>query len=602
MSGLNPKLLESFQRELSYLRQAGAAFARRYPKVAERLDFSGHESADPHVERLLESFAFLTGRIQSTLDNDFPEVPAAVLETLYPHFVQPIPSMVIAKIEPDVEEGNLETGYHIPRETELYTQADDGTLCYFRTAFPLDLWPIEIQNISLEPAINFTYLDQLSSVATVLKVCLNLTIEGDLSESKLEKLRFHIPGDHALACQLYELIFSSISGVAIKVEGREPVFLPPDVLMPSGFSEEEAILPFSQSAHHGYRLLQEYFVFPEKFLFFDVGGLAQTLSGESVELLLLLKDIPEQSISINKDSLSLNCLPLVNLFRRTTEPIRITETTHEYRLNPDIRNESTTEIHSISRVSASADNDNDGGTVAPYFSYNHAEEYNNTECFWLTKREYSERENISGTDVKLSFLDLNFDPSQPPTTVLFAQTLCTNRNLCFQLSAGALLNLEQDAPVQNITLLAKPTSQISPPLNGALYWRLVSHLSINHLPLVENSRGLTALKEVIGLYAYKDKQSVNQQINGLKNIVCRKVVRRVGRDAWRGFCDGIEIKLLIDQSMYVGASALMLGSVLNRYFGLYAACNSFTELVMEREGLQGEWKRWPALAGEQQLL
>jgi type VI secretion system protein ImpG len=604
MSSRNPRLLASFQRELDYLRRAGSAFARRYPKVAERLDFTSQESADPHVERLLESFAFLSGRIQATLDNDFPEIPAALLDVLYPHFTQPVPSMVIARLESDPDEGNLETGYLIERETQLFAQAGDGTNCYFRTCFPLTLWPVEISDIKLDPAANYEFLDNYPEVATVLTVSLDLTkTDGDFAASGMDSIRFHLSGEQATSFNLYELLFSSVVEVAVKPIGDEvPVLLGPDSLMPVGFSGDEAVLPDISASHQAYRLLQEYFVFPDKFLFFEIAGLKGRLRGQSCDLMILLNDVPTERLSVSPSSLSLNCVPLVNLFQRTSEPIRLDETRSEYRLNPDLRNERTTEIHSIQNVSASADASNVSGRVAPFFSYTHAEERSEQSCFWLTRREDSQRGGISGTDVLISLLDLNFKPSQPPTRVLFAQTLCTNRNLCAQLPAGALLQLEEDAPVLRSMTLTKPTQQLTPPLEGKLYWRLISHLSLNYLSLSDGEDGLNALKEILKLYAFRDSQSVSHQINGMRHITCRRVVRRVGNDAWRGVCQGIEIKLTLDPALYVGASGLMLGAVLNRFFGLYAGSNSFTELVIERNDMQGEWKRWPALVGEQPLL
>ena len=170
------------------------------------------------------------------------------------------------------------------------------------------------------------------------------------------------------------------------------------------------------------------------------------------------------------------------------------------------------------------------------------------------------------------------------------------------MPTGALLQIEKDAPILQIATMTKPTSQITPPLVGKLYWRLISQLSVNFLSLAEGETGLFAFKEILKLYAFRDTQSNINQINGIRGIECRRVVRRVGNDAWRGFCHGIEINLTLDPRLFVGASALMLGEVLNRFFGLYAATNSFTELVIKKDGVKGEWKRWPALVGDQQLL
>src|SRR5262249_14502368 len=138
-------------RELGFLRQMGAEFAQKYPKIATRLQLEADKCEDPHVERLLEAFAFLAGRVRLKIDDEFPEITESLLNVLYPHYLAPVPSMSVVQFALDPEQGKLTTGYTVPRETVLYSRPIHGTPCRFRTCYPVTLWPIEVASASMDP-------------------------------------------------------------------------------------------------------------------------------------------------------------------------------------------------------------------------------------------------------------------------------------------------------------------------------------------------------------------------------------------------------------------------------------------------------------------
>jgi type VI secretion system protein ImpG len=214
----------------------------------------------------------------------------------------------------------------------------------------------------------------------------------------------------------------------------------------------------------------------------------------------------------------------------------------------------------------------------------------------------TEREDLPGTDVMISFVDANFDPRTPPRQVVFAHALCTNRAFASQLPDGAKLQIEVAAPGVNISCIGKPTLPAYPPLGGPTLWSLVSNLSLNYLSLSGDGAGLDALREILRLYRFSDQPSTYQQVQGIREMSCRRVTRRIGADAWRGFCHGTEVTLTFDESLYVGSGAFLLGAVLHRFFALYSSVNSFTQLVVRSRQREGVWKRWPAMAGSQDLL
>lgn len=599
-------LLDYYQRELDYLRHEGAQFAARYPRVAARLDLSGAESPDPHVERLLESFAFLTARIQRTLDSDFPQIPAALLGVLYPHLVAPVPSMAVAQFLVDPDQARASTGFTLPDETPLFAEATDGLTCRFRTAYPVELWPIEVAEATIQAPAAFPFLDRRSDVGAVLR--LTLRAQGKLTFADIapRRLRLHLSG--AAAGVLYEAMLNEARGVALRPAGAPASLreLPAGCLRAVGFAPDEDVLPWPRHAHQGYRLIQEYFVFPEKYLFVDVEGLGDGTTaglgdGKEVDLLILLGNPPRRSVTVDRSAFRLNCAPIVNLFRKTSEPVRLDQTQVEYRLPPDSYRERSTEIHSILKLSASSAFEDDSRVFQPFYSFDHDSQRADARAFWLARRQPTGRADLPGTDLMLSFLDLDFKPTRPPAQVVFAHTLCTNRGVAEQMPAGARMEIEVDAPLQGIVCLTKPTRQAAPPLGGQTLWRLVSHLSLNQLSL-DGEAGLAALREILRLYAVFDDATVTGQVAGLSGLSSGPVVRRIGGEAWRGFCRGTEIRLELDEERFVGSHPFLLASVLNRFFGLYAAVNSFTQLVLTSRQRNGIWKTWPPLAGDRPVL
>jgi type VI secretion system protein ImpG len=370
--------------------------------------------------------------------------------------------------------------------------------------------------------------------------------------------------------------------------------------------------------------LQEYFSFPAKYHFFDLQHLSDHEATERLEIYFLFDRMPDRTPAITPETFSLGCTPVINLFHKTTEPIRLDHKSFEYPLIPDKRRESTTEIHSILSVSASSDPYKKSEELKPFYSYDHYMDNSKHRAFWHAARRNSNRQDVPGTEMFLSFLDLNFKPADPPVQTVYAHTLCTNRALTRMMPEDAPLQLEDKLLEYKINLLGKPSLPYPPLLGGATVWRLISHLSLNHLSLSEGSDSLNALREILGLYCVSNRPSALNQIAGITRMSIAKKSMYVGEDEWQGFCRGTGITLTFDEDMYRGSGAFLLGSVLNSFFGLYTAVNSFTQLTIKRlaqpdlvwkqwepragdETLQsatgeGNWKRWDPMAGEKIIL
>lgn len=602
-------LLRAYWRELAYLRRMGSAFAETYPKVAGRLELGTDISPDPHVERLIESFAFLTARIQQNLDSDFPEVAVELLNILHPHYLNPIPSMAVAAFEVDPERGKLTSGHLIPKHTPLFTRAagatdETGALCRFRTCYPVTLWPVAVAEAVFELPARFPFLDASPDVVSVLRLRIE-TRAGSLAELGLDRLRFYLNGDRMVTDALYEMLFGQCAGVVLLPEGdlsRSPVRLKPDALKPVGFERDEEVLPYPAFSQPAYRLVQEYFTFPQKYLFADVTGLERHGSETAFDILVLLRQAPGNRLEIGRDNFVLGATPVINLFPRTTEPIRLDHRRAEYPLVPDARRERFTEIHSILSVSGSSNPRTQARVYEPFYSFNHHMAERGQRAFWHARRMPSLRKDVPGSEMLLTLVDLDFQPFQPPSETIYAHTLCTNRQLAVQLLSGALLQTDVAAPVSRIVCLTKPTPQIAPPSDGSTLWRLISHLSLNYLSFSTGEESLKALREILKLYCSSEHAVAHQQIQGIREMSLRRTVQRVGSQAWRGFANGTEVTLTFDETAYVGGGAFLLASVLNRFFALYTSVNSFTQTVAKSQQREGVWKRWQPLAGEQTVL
>ena len=605
---MQDSLLRYYERELTFLRQLGQEFAQAYPKIASRLQLEAGKCEDPHVERLIQAFAFLAARIHHKIDDEFPEMTDALLGLLYPHYLAPTPSMSIVQFVLDPEQGKLTTGFLLDRGTQLYSRPVSGTQCRFRTCYPVTLWPIEVKSAQFEEP------DRTApglKAAALIRLELQCKGGSSFTELEVERLRFYLHGESQVVHALYELLLNNTAEVRVRAaEGkarRKSVVLPSDCIQPVGFGSDEGMFPYTSRSFLGYRLLQEFFAFPQKYLFVDLTGLREAARvgiHEKMEVLIGLDRAPspEQS-TISEGTFRLGCTPIVNLFEQLAEPIRLDHTQQEYMVIPNIRRPQAFEVYSIDAVTWSAPHLPGVREIEPFYSLRHTGRDDAREAFWFSNRRYSERKGDSGTDVWLSFVDLNFDPSLPPAETLSIQITASNRDLPGKLpfdEERGSFELEGAAPLSLIRALVKPTPTVRLPLSGEHQWRLISHLSLNYLSIED--RGREALQEILKLYDYSGSSVVRQQIEGITNVTSRSVVRRAPTMSWNGFCRGLEVNVEFDEKKYVGSGVFLFASVLETFLGLYATLNSFTQLVATTQQREGPIKRWPPRVGEQTLL
>lgn len=628
---MRDELLGYYERELIFLRRMGAEFARKYPKIAARLLLDEEKIEDPHVERMVESFAFLTGRIGLKLDDELPEITESFINVLYPHYLAPIPSMAIAQFSAGQPNEKITTVQRLERGARLNSRPVDGTPCRFRTSFDVELAPIELIDAALEsPAPKDGRGKYADSYIRLSMRCFG---EANLHELKVSgtnarpnSLRFYIDGDPQLVFPIYEILFTRATSVEIRPKEAplsnktlktitniqlklpDPVILPAaEAIRQVGFSEDEAILPYTKRSFMGYRLLSEYFAFPYKFLFFDILGIDQAAArkfGSDFDILIHLKDVTPPIAPVTADTFKMGCTPIVNLFTRIADPIYLSQQRYEYQVIADVHRQSTTEIYSIDSVVASDPTTNTEREFSPFYSLRHAYGEQMEKAFWYAARRPSQRPNDEGTEIYMSLVDANFNPRVPAVEILNARVTCTNRDLPARLPFGGKegdFEIEGTASLSRVRCLTKPTETIRPPQRRSAQWRLISHLNLNYLSLVGDKGTPEALQEILHLYNFDDSSVTRKQILGIKNIETRKAVRQIGNHIGSGFVRGIETTLTFDEEQFVGSGMFLFACVLERFLGLYATVNSFTQTVVRTEQREEIIKRFPPRAGEQFL-
>jgi len=627
---MRDELLTFYERELVFLRRMGAEFALRYPKIASRLELDEERVEDPHIERLIESFAYLTARVGLKIDDEYPEITEAFLNVLYPHYLAPIPSMSIAQFSYGSPKDKLTAVQRVERETRLNSRPVDGSPCRFRTAYNVDLFPIEIESATLEsPAPKDTRGKFAEAKIVISMRCFGNSnlheFKRGVDSSVPDRFRFYLDGNPQIVHPLYEIIFNHATAVefrakeapigtrtmtALPPKPPDPIIIPAeDALKVVGFDEDEFLLPYTKRSFSGYRFLTEYFAFPQKFLFVDVMGVDQAIAkkfGSHFDVIIHVRDIVPPVAPVTAETFKLGCTPIVNLFQKLSDPIYLSQQRFEYQVIPDVHRQTSTEVFSIDEVITSDPRSNQTREFAPFYSMRHAYGGEKGKAYWSAVRRPSQRANDEGSEVFISLVDDKFDPRVPAVDVLNIKATCTNRDLPARLPFGGKegdFEVEGTALLSRVRCLTKPTETIRPPQRRSAQWRLISHLSLNFLSLVNGENGSPeALQEMLMLYNFDDSPVTRKQILGIKSVESRKVVRQIGKRVGAGFVRGVETTVTMDEEQFVGTGYFLFACVLERFLAMYASLNSFNQLSLRTEQREETVREFSPRAGTRELL
>ena len=626
---MDTRLLSHYEAELAFLRDMGAEFAQAYPKIAARLGMEGMEVLDPYVERLLEGTAFLTARVQLALEMQYPAFTSNLLEIVYPHFLAPTPSMMVVAFEPDLGNAGVKEGFTLKRGARLRSRPIEGeqTACLYRTAADCTLWPVEISEVE--------YIDSRGGLVaagvsrdTPARAGIRLRLKrrdgGKMSALPMNALTLHLTGQGAEAWVLHEALSTKVSGMVGRSVDRRNDWtqaLPGAKSTPLGFGRDEALLPTPRRSFDGYRLLQEYFAMPERFHFVELTGMLPALkrANESeVDLYLLLADtMPDNGACVRRETFVLNAVAAVNLFDRQFDRLHMTNSDTEQYVTPNRTAPLDYEVFAIDRVFGISGKDNEETEFRPFYSATDITAAGESHPAYYTinrrMRQRNEKERLRGvrtsylgSEVYLSLVDATQAPYAAGMTQLAVTGLCTNRDLPLLLSTAGkdAFHLPDGGPVLGILTIVSPTRPRPTIAQGETAWRLISHLSLNYLSITDSDggqRGAEALRELIGLYAPSGDRVIAKQLEALRGVATRPIVRRMADEVLSTAVRGLEIKLDFDESFFDGSGVYVLASVLERFFRKYVTINSFTETVLSTQQ-RGEITRWRPEKGLSRMI
>jgi type VI secretion system protein ImpG len=621
------RLLRYYNEELRHLRSTAGEFAKEFPKVAGRLALDEFACGDPYVERLLEGFAFLAARVQLKQDAEFPQFTQSILETVYPHYLSPVPSMAVVSFDFDLVKSGLEGGFEIPRGTELRSLIgrDDMTACEYRTGHRVMLWPMKVTMAEYvaRDLSSLTPPRLKASPKAGIRIRLETNEKLAFSGFDLDELTFFIRGAENVPTKIYEQIFGHGKNVAVQ-PSKKPFgwqhVLPAASIQPVGFRDDEALLPVVARSFRGYRLLQEYFAFPHRFLFFRISGLRQSLKECTASMVDLVIFMDEEDLTLegrmDAGNIALHCAPAVNLFPKRADIIHLSDKFSEFHVVPARTRPMDYEVYRVTGVTGYGVRSDDRQTFSPFYSASDFADAGGSGAYFTVNRtprlmsarekKHGRRSSYGGSEVFLSIVDASASPYRSDLRQLAVDTLCTNRDLPIQMSIGrgkTDFTLDISSPVESLRCVAGPTVPRASNAEGEISWRIINHLSLNYLSLVDGSsgQGSAALRDMFKLYCDPQDLQTQKQIEGLLSVKSQPITRRIFHEGQMAFVRGLEVTLEFDEFAFEGASVFLLGAVLNLFLSKYVSINSFTETVV-RTRERGEIMRWPANLGTRHLL
>lgn len=624
---MNPRFLRYYSQELQHLREVGGEFAQDYPKIAGRLGLEGFECADPYVERLLEGFSFLAARVQMKLDAEFPRFTQHLSELVYPHLLAPTPSMAVVQLQPDLANPALQAGFVVPRGAAMRSVLGkgDNTACEYRSAHALTLWPVE-----LVEARFFTHSGSqaggLPALPAPVKAGIRLRLRSHgvpFNQLALDRLCLHLRGPDDMPVRIHEALLAGVQGVLVAPASRPATWhslLPRTALQPMGFAEDEALLPSGERTFHGYRLLQEYFAFPQRYQFVALDGLRAALArcaDKEVEITILLGHGDAQlEKTLDASNFALHCTPVINLFQRRADRINLTGDQFEYHVLVDRTRPMDYEVFQVDAVTGYGSGPGAEQAFRPFYTARDIGALHQDRAFFQLRREQrvvsarqrrdGPRSSYIGSEAFIAIVDAAEAPYSGDLRQLGLSVWCTNRDLPLAMPLGAGKTdfiLDSAAPVAAVRCVAGPSQPHPSFAEGSAAWRLLNSLSLNYLSLVDTDaqQGAVALRELLALYCHPADLNGQRQVEGVRSVAAKAITRRMPSPGPIAVGRGIEITITFDDAAFAGSGPFLLGGVLSEFFARYVSINAFTETVV-RTTARGEIMRWPARGGTCAIL
>ncbi len=633
---MDPRLLSLYEQELRYFRESAGEFSKQFPKIAGRLGVKNTEIADPYVERLIEATAFLSARVGLKLQAEYPHFTQSILETAFPNYLSPTPSMTVFEFEPDLLDAQLAAGLRIPRGSAIRALqvAGQNTYCEFTTTSSLTLFPLEIQKAQYfryAPDLPLTQHPRYREIQGGVRIQLASTADVDFSHVQCDELTMHLSGAEDVAWSLHECLLNAPIGVMVRpltsngssTEGIDS--LPGSSIEEVGFSDDEAMLPAALAGFSGHRLMHQYFAFPQAFQFFRFSQLQKLFARyqtNQIEIIVLFsRGNAELEKLVSAENFKLNCVPAINLFSKRLDRVQVSDATNEFHLLADRTRPQDFEIHSISEVigfgqTTDSAEKNLEQTFFPFYGAFHGNRFAHP-AYYTTRREprvLSSRQGVQGnrtsyigSEVYIQLVDPQEAPYSLGLRQLGVSALCTNRDLPLLLSAGksAAFELVSGLAVNGIRIARGPSRPTIPLYGHHSNWILIDQLSSNYLSIADSSpeQAATLVRELLLLHSKLMDQTMQSQISGLKTIHSKPITRRLPMKGPIAFGRGIEITAEVDEQLFHGGSVFLFASMLDHWFRRHASTNSFIETVLRsHQGAKDVRARFMPRFGDRAVL
>lgn len=593
MKKLLNMLRQYYERELTAMHGLNTAFANEFPAQAGLLGMEGGHCDDPHIERFAQATALSNARTAKLIDDNDRKVTEALLNTNYAHYLQPFPGTGVACADKQAAMATMTEPMVISRGTMLSVKMPNAPACMFQTVFPVALTPVVLTKVkfhgvdklppSLPPAVGVTaglHIDLESKAA-------NLTI----AQLKLDALRVFIDAEQSLCATTRDVLFMHTQAAWIALEDGSMIALKAVPIRQVGFATDEALIPYPASSHQAYRLLTEYFAYPEKFNFFDIDLAALTphlpCGCRRFSLRLGMAGVPADSHTartlgaLSSKNFVLGCTPVVNLFKRAACPINLTHTTSDHELMPDGSPAAAYDIFSVDKVSTIQQSRN--GPILTefrrYYSLRHGEAGGRAGRYYLIRRDPIKALSDPGHETRIALVDLDLNPLSVPDASVSIDLTCTNRDLPSRLRCGAAageLTLEQAGGGHPLRFLRTPIPSYR--FSAHDHWRLISHLSLSHCALAPD--GLIRLQETLTLYDLPQSAVSRRQIAGITGLDQRSTRAWMREDGHSSITHGLAVRVTLDEDAFAGTGIHLFAAVLDHFFALYVHMHSFTQLTI----------------------
>lgn len=623
---MDPRFLEEYLRQLRYINESAHEFGKDYVKIGRRLGISETEIADPFVQRLLESFAFVTARSALRIEDAFPAFIQPLLTVTYPNYVTPTPSMAIARAFPKEGDGHRHDGILLSRGTAFtsFVSEEGQTACEFRSSQDVRIFPLDITRVR---AINapppdipmlYRYVAGNETVLGALRLTLR-TIGGiPISGlSGLDRLPVYLAGDEVTASHLFEILHTASISTVIAAPGAfahgRLHCVTRDAVVHEGLELEHSLLPRVPSKFHGHNLVQEWFAFPARFGFFTLTGLSKALAsiqGTEAEIVILLdRPVGVLAEQIGVADFALYCTPIINLFPRTVGPLKIDSAAHEHVLTPVSDAPRDYEVHSVQALRGQAKPDAPPIAFHDYHDAYRDDRLRDERYFALRRvlnrpefdeRQYETRRPFTETRTLLALMNRDGEPLPDATNYVTLDAWLTNRDLPCLIARNGQHDVDpgRTLPVTGIGLIRAPTMPKPGMAVGNRAWDLYGQLNLNYYTLNSSLPG-EGLRRVLRLYLDDDAPMQRRQVEALVDTRTQPVTCLLSPDLHQPYGRAIECALSFDEQQLDGISPYAFGLVLERFVARHVSTHSYTTTALEslQRGPITQWAPRPGTRG-----